>query len=261
MGSASYELLLRSIPLPGGQSGEETGQVPSVLKSIPVPQHPPPAPPRDPSYEGARASTSVCRWGSIAQMGASWGQGQAGPRVFGIQPRALSRSQPPHFLQLQGPAGPRVPPGQSRPGEERRAFSEHLLCAGRGAVICTSSFLYPRVSPPTGRRWPRKQVQEVERGPAPSRCPPGALGGAWAPSPPPGTAPGTACGCSPAPLSQSLSPLCSFLRFLQLFFSQSSGLQPCFSGLLRALLARYRCCSGRGGPGLPPAAWPATAPA
>lgn len=55
----------------------------------------------------------------------------------------------------------------------------------------------------------------------------------------------------PAPLSRSLSPLCSFLRLLQLLFSQPSGPRPCFSGLLRPLLVRYRRCSGRGGPGPP----------
>lgn len=43
-------------------------------------------------------------------------------------------------------------------------------------------------------------------------------------------------------------PLCSFLRLLQLFPSQSSGSELCFSGLLRALLVRYRCSWG-GGPG------------
>lgn len=55
-------------------------------------------------------------------------------------------------------------------------------------------------------------------------------------------------GRSSASLSRSLSPLCSFLRFLQLFFSQSSGPQLCFSGLLRSLLVRYRCPRGMGGP-------------
>lgn len=38
-----------------------------------------------------------------------------------------------------------------------------------------------------------------------------------------------------------LSRLCSFLRFLQLFFPQSSGPQLGSPGLLLALLARYRC--------------------
>lgn len=52
---------------------------------------------------------------------------------------------------------------------------------------------------------------------------------------------------APARLSRPFSPLCSFLRLLQLFFSQSSGPQLCFSGLLRSFLVRYRWCSGRGG--------------
>lgn len=51
------------------------------------------------------------------------------------------------------------------------------------------------------------------------------------------------------PASRSLSPLCSFLCFLQLFFSRSSGPQLCFSGPLRSLLVRYRCSPGRGGTG------------
>lgn len=50
--------------------------------------------------------------------------------------------------------------------------------------------------------------------------------------------------------------LCSFLRLLQLFFSQSSGPQLCFSGLLRSLLVRYRWRSGRGG-ARPATRWPA----
>lgn len=70
------------------------------------------------------------------------------------------------------------------------------------------------------------------------------MAGGAAPPGRPGPAPlRSAC----APLSRSLSPLCSFLCLLQLFFSQSSGPQLCLPGLLRSLLVRYRWCPGRGG--------------
>lgn len=59
--------------------------------------------------------------------------------------------------------------------------------------------------------------------------------------------------------SRSLSPLCSFLRFLQLFFPQSSGPQLGSPGLLLALLARYRCPRRVGG-GLPRGRPPAHGP-
>ena len=94
---------------------------------------------------------------------------------------------------------------------------------------------------------------EPARPPAPARregvpcCPGnrhGEVAGGAAPPGRPGPAPlRSAC----APLSRSLSPLCSFLRLLQLFFSQSSGPQLCLPGLLRSLLVRYRWCPGRGG--------------
>lgn len=72
----------------------------------------------------------------------------------------------------------------------------------------------------------------------------GEVAGGAAPPGRPGPAPlRSAC----VPLSRSLSPLCSFLRLLQLFFSQSSGPQLCLPGLLRSLLVRYRWCPGRGG--------------
>lgn len=46
------------------------------------------------------------------------------------------------------------------------------------------------------------------------------------------------------PVLCSLFPLCSFLCFLQLFFSQSSGPQLCPPGPLCSLLVRYLYCSG-----------------
>lgn len=53
----------------------------------------------------------------------------------------------PASFSLQGTAEPWVPPGHSRPGVERWAFSEHLLCVGRGAR------LLPSVSPRASRPW------------------------------------------------------------------------------------------------------------
>ena len=157
------------------------------------------------------------------------------------------------------------PPTPGRAGQRgSQAFSEHLLSSVRGWAL--------QRAPPECRHEAGISAHVLSCIPAPA-CPlggggpgHGAGGGAraavsmprwasrlqlpsWHPgqAPPQSLLPVTACGCPQLPFSPSLSPLCSFLRFLQLFFSQSSGPRPCFSGLFHAFLVRYRCCSGAWG--------------
>ena len=158
-------------------------------------------------------------------------------------------------MGLQWGALSQGPPEESRSGEERGALSEHLACVGGEPGSCRNGFRSPRASLPLGGGGPifcRGQAQRGGGGAA-QRLGPGPMPRPALCLPLQGThLPGDAS--APGPLSRSFSPLCSFLRFLQLFFSQSSGPQLCFSGLLRSLLVRYRRRSGRGG------AWPAARP-
>lgn len=145
---------------------------------------------------------------------------------------ALSGSQRPsvcwatHALQ---PVGPWVLLDQSRTGEEQPDFSS------------------PGAGPPAGRRWSQFAVQETgHRGGVGAARKGGPQGPPVPPSGPsagPGPTPRclSACACGPPvpPFTISLA-LCSLLCLLQLFFSQPSGPQLCFSGPLRSLLVRYR---------------------